>query len=315
MRVVAVTPLYHFVPGAEEKLLEKHPDAKIWTELRQLAGDELIDYCRGFDAALISMERFDDHVLSNLAELKIIGMTTAGVDHMVPDALKKHGVRVGWFAGINRVAVAEMTISQMIDIIRNLQSFSIQTHNGNWPTRRPGTRLAGKTVGIHGCGHVGKEVAKRLVPFGVKLLACDREDYSEFYAQHGIEAVDPDEMWSRSEIITIHLPLNSTTRGLYTAEVLDKLKTGAFLINLARGEIVDEEALHQRLASNQIAGAAFDVFAVEPARDHPLFALPNFIGTPHCGSATREDYLAMAIAGIRGLEENSVPEPGEYPFD
>ena len=208
-----------------------------------------------------------------------------------------------------------MTISQMIDIIRNLQSFSIQTHNGKWPTRRPGTRLEGKTVGIHGCGNVGKEVAKRLVPFGVKLLACDREDYSEFYAQHGIEAVDPDELWSRSEIITIHLPLNSTTRGLYTAAVLDKLKTGAFLINLARGEIVDEEALHQRLASNQIAGAAFDVFAIEPARDHPLFALPNFIGTPHCGSATREDYLAMAIAGIRALEENSVPEPGEYPFD
>ena len=103
MRVVAVTPLYHFVPGAEEKLLEKHPDAKIWTELRQLAGDELIDYCQGFDAALISMERFDDHVLSNLAELKIIGMTTAGVDHMVPDALKKTAfalaglpVSIGW---------------------------------------------------------------------------------------------------------------------------------------------------------------------------------------------------------------------------
>ena len=315
MRVVAVTPLYHFVPGAEEKLREKYPDAKVWNELRQLDGDELIDFCRGFDAALISLERFDDYVLSNLAELKIIGMTTAGLDHMYPDSLKKHGIRVGWFAGVNRVAVAEMTISQMIDIIRNLQSFSIQTHSGKWPTRRPGTRLAGKTVGIHGCGNVGREVAKRLVPFDVKILACDREDYSEFYEQHGIEAVDPDELWSRSDIITIHLPLNATTRGLYSAEVLDKLQSGAFLINLARGEIVDEEALYQRLESKQIAGAAFDVFAVEPACEHPLFALPNFIGTPHCGSATHEDYFAMAIAGIRALEENWVPEVGVYPFD
>ena len=315
MRVVATTPLYHFVPGAEERLLEKFPDAKVWDQLRQLEGDELIAFCDGSDAAAIGMERFDDRVLSNLPDLKTIGMTTAGVDHMDPEALQKYGVRVGWFAGVNRVAVAEMTISQMIDILRNLQHLSVQTQNGDWPSRRRGTRLEGKTVGIHGCGNVGKEVARRLVPFGVELLACDRADYSEFYAQHGIEAVDAEALWSRSDIVTIHLPLNSTTRGLYSAEVLDKLKPGAYLLNLARGHIVDEGALHQRLESRQIAAAAFDVFAVEPVAHHPLFGLPNFIATPHCGSGTREDYLAMAVSGIRGLEENWVPEPGTYPFD
>ena len=315
MRVVATSLLYHFVPAAKEKLLEKYPDAKLRDNIQELEPDELIAFCRGYDAALISLERFDGYVLSNLPDLKVIGMTTAGVDHMYPEALKKHGVRVGWFAGVNRVAVAEMTISQMIDVLRNLQRLSIKTHKGEWPNLRRGVRLEGRTVGIHGCGNIGKEVAKRLVPFNVTLLACDREDYSEFYAQHGIEAVGPEELWSRSDIVTIHLPLNSTTRGLYSAEVLDKLKPGAYFINLARGHIVDEDALKSRLESGQIAGAAFDVFAVEPAHDHPLFALKNFIATPHCGSGTLEDYLAMAEAGIRALEENRVPEPGEYPFN
>ena len=315
MRVVATSALYHFLPEAKQQLLDKYPDAKIWDKREPLQKDRLVEFCQGHDAALISLERFDDAVLSELPELKVIAMTTAGLDHVYPEALRKHGVRVGWTAGVNRVAVAEMTISQMIDILRNLQRMSVLTHDGNWPARQPGTRLEGKIVGIHGCGNIGKEVAKRLVPFDVKLLASDREDYSEFYQQHGIEAVDPDELWARADIVTIHLPLNSSTRGLYSAEVLDKMKQGAYLINLARGHIVDEEALRERLESGQLRGAAFDVFAVEPAYEHPLFGLQNFIGTPHCGSATYEDYLAMALSGIRALEETWLPEPGKYPFD
>jgi phosphoglycerate dehydrogenase-like enzyme len=315
MRVVAPSPLYHFVPGAKEKLLEKYPEAVLWDQLRMLENDELVSFCQGYDAVLISMERFDDYVLSKLPDLRVVAMTSAGVDHMHPDALQKHGVRVGWFPGVNRVAVAEMTISQMIDVLRGLQRLSIQTHNGDWPARRPGTRLEGKTIGIHGCGNIGQEVAKRLAGFNVKLLACDREDKSEFYREYGIEAVGPDELWSRSDVVTIHLPLNSTTRGLYTAEVLDKMKPGAYLINIARGNIVDEKALLDRLEDGRLGGAAFDVFAVEPTRGHPLFGLQNFIGTPHCGSATAEDFLAMAVSGIRAVTENFVPTPGEYPFD
>ena len=153
------------------------------------------------------------------------------------------------------------------------------------------------------------------MPFGVKLIACDRADCSDFYARHGIESVTPEELWARSDILTIHLPLNTSTRGLYTAEVLDQMKPGSYFINIARGNIVDEVALEARLKGGHLAGATMDVFAVEPAIDHPLFKLDNFIATPHCGSATIEDYLAMADAGIRALEVNAVPKPGVYPFD
>ena len=315
MRVVATTCLYHFVPGAKDLLLAKYPDAKCWDQKDMLAGDELVAYCKGYDAACIGLERFDDHVLSQLPELRIFGMSTAGVDHMYPTACKKHGVKVGWFAGVNKIAVAEMTISQMINIVRDLYHLSEKTHNGQWPFRRGGFRLNGKTVGIHGCGNIGREVAKRLVPFGVKLIACDRADISDFCAQYGIESVTPEQLWARSDILTIHLPLNASTRGLYTAEVLDQMKPGSYLINIARGNIVDEKALEVRLKSGHLAGATMDVYAVEPAIGHPLFKLENFIATPHCGSGTIEDYLAMADAGIRALEVNAVPEPGVYPFD
>ncbi len=315
MRVVATTCLYHFVPGAKDMLLAKYLDAKCWDQQNMLAGDDLIAFCRGYDAACIGLERFDDYVLSQLPELRVLGMSTAGVDHMYPADCKKHGVKVGWFAGVNKVAVAEMTISQMVNIVRDFYHLSEQTHHGQWPFRRSGIRLKGKTVGIHGCGNIGREVAIRLVPFGVKLIACDRVDYSDFYAQYGIESVTPAELWERSDILTIHLPLNTSTRGLYSAEALDQMKPGSYLLNIARGNIVDEVALEARLKSGHLAGATMDVYAVEPAVDHPLFQLDNFIGTPHCGSATIEDYLAMADAGIRALEVNAVPEPGVYPFD
>ena len=315
MRIAVATSLYELAPDVKRQLLESFPDCKFRGEDDELVGDEIIEYCQGYEAAIIGHEVFDDHILSNLPGLKVIAMTSTGVNHIDPAVLKKHGIRLGWFPGVNRVAVAEMTISQMIDVLRNLQANSTLTHAGQWPQRRSGILLQGKTIGIHGCGNIGKEVAKRLIPFEVTILACDRVDYSHFYADHGIESVEPEELWARSDLLTIHLSLNATTRGLYTAEILDKLKPGAYLVNMARGGIVDEQALYDRLTSSRIAGAAFDVFAVEPAIDHPLFQLHNFIGTPHCASNAIEVLAQMAISGVRGLTDNWIPEPGQYPFD
>lgn len=315
MRVAVANSLFEIVPVVKDQLLESFPGSIFRSEEPPLVGDELIEFCQGRDAVIIGHEVFTEHILSNLPNLKIISTTTTGLDHIDPAILKQYGIRLGWFPGVNRIAVAEMTISQMVDVVRNLQANSILTHTGHWPQRRSGTLLQGKTIGIHGCGNIGKEVAQRLIPFGVTILACDRADYGKFYAEHDIESVEPAELWTRADILTIHLPLNTTTRGLYTAEVLDQLKPGVFLINTARGGIVDEQALYERLRDERIAGAVFDVFAVEPSFDHPLFELPNFIGTPHCGSNAIEVYSQMALSGVRGLTENWIPEPGQYPFD
>jgi D-3-phosphoglycerate dehydrogenase len=178
-----------------------------------------------------------------------------------------------------------------------------------------GADLRGRTVGIHGCGHIGKEVVKLLQPYGVTILACDRVDFSGFYKAHGVEKVEAEELWARSDVLTMHLSRNSTTIGMYTAEVLDKMKPGAVLINCARGGIVDEVALKARLESGHIAGAAFDVFAVEPANGHPLLDVPNFFGSPHIGATTRESWSAMLRSGMHGIEHACAPQPGVYPFD
>ncbi|MBO34049.1 MAG: phosphoglycerate dehydrogenase [Rhodospirillaceae bacterium] len=315
MRVAVTSPFFHFFPHLKDELLEQYPDAKFKEQFPSIGGDELVEFCQGYQGAIIGLDRFDDYVLSRLPELKVIGLCSAGADHIDPAAMKKHGVRMGWVAGINKVAVSEMTISHIINIMRNFHKFSNQMYDGNWPSLRNGALLNGRTVGLHGCGHIGKEVVKRLIPFGVNILACDRLDFSDFYEEYGVEAVDQEELWARSDVLSLHLSRNATTIGLYSADVLAKLKQGVYLVNTSRGNIVDEVALKSRLESGDIAAAAFDVYAVEPAIDDPLFALPNFFGTPHTGAGADEAWEAMARSGIKGLTENWIPEPGEYPYD
>ncbi len=315
MRVAVTSPFFHLFPHLKEELLAQYPDAKFKEAFPSIGGDELVEFCQGYDAAVIGLDRFDDDVLSRLPDLKVIGLCSAGADHIDPVAMKKHGVRMGWVAGINKVAVSEMTISHMINIMRNFHLYSNQMTSGQWPSKRIGSLLNGRTVGLHGCGHIGKEVVKRLIPFGVDILACDRLDFSEFYEEYSVEAVDQEELWARSDVLSVHLSRNATTIGLYSAEVLDKLKQGVYIVNTARGKMFDEVALKERLENGHIAAAAFDVFDVEPAIDNPLFDLPNFFGTPHTGAGAQEAWEAMARSGIKGLTENWIPEPGEYPYD
>ena len=130
-----------------------------------------------------------------------------------------------------------------------------------------------------------------------------------------MEKVEPDELWARSDVLTIHLSKNASTISLYTGGVLDKMKPGSILINAARGNLVDEDALAARLKSGRIAGAGFDVFAVEPANGNPLIALPNFFASPHIGATTVESWAAMLASGMHGIENAYDPEPGVYPFD
>ena len=163
--------------------------------------------------------------------------------------------------------------------------------------------------------HIGKDVAKLLQPFGVKLLACDKVDISDFCRQYDVESVSADELWARSDVLTIHLPKNSGTIGLYTPQVLAKLKPGMVLINCARGGLVDEAALAVSLKSGAISAAAFDVFAVEPANTNPLIHQPNMFASPHIGATTLESWRAMLRSGMDGVMKPWEPKLGVYPFD
>ncbi len=315
-RVAATAPFFDFFPELKAELAARYPGTRFRNTRHRFSEDELIDFLQGCDTAVIGIESLTPRVLAALPELKTISMCSAGVDHIDPDLMNTHGIDIWWAPGVNKVSVAELTIAFMILALRRVNEFNGILRRGEW--KGPvgaGADLMGRTVGIHGCGHIGKEVAKRLRAFDVKILACDRADISDFCREHGVESVNQSELLARSDVLTIHLPINATTLGLYTANVLDEMKPGAFLINCARGRIVDETALAERLKDGRIAGAAFDVFAIEPANANPLLDLPNMFASPHIGATTRESWMAMLRSGIEGIEKAWRPQRGVYPFD
>ncbi len=280
-KVVAPSLSFGQHPGLVEKLRAAYPGAKINTEgkLIHLNEDELIEYMRGHEAALVSLEWITDRVLASLPELRVVVKLGVGLDKIDPHAMKKHGVRLGWKAGVNALSVAELTLCTAIMGLRHVLSRNLMMRAGKRPMQAMGRLLTGRTVGVHGVGYVGREFIRLLQPFGCEIIANDIADRSGFYAKYGVKAVDTEELWARSEVLSIHLTVTNTTRGLYGPGVLDKLRPGAILINTARGQIVDEKAIKERLTDGRLGLAAIDAFQREPTEDDEFLNLPNLIAT------------------------------------
>ena len=299
-------------PGLLERVLAKYPKAKLWQGPKITDEDTLIAFLKGCDAAIVAFEPITDRVLAALPELKVIGKMAAGCETIDFDAMKRHGVRFGYTFGVNKLAVAELTLSFMIAGLRLIPAQNQSMRAGERPGFKVGRLLTGRTVGLHGCGNIGREVVRLLAPFGCKILACDVKDYTQFYMANDVTPVSFDELLERSDVLSLHLPKTKATRGLYSRQVLSRIRPGAVLINTCRGEIVDEDALADALDAGKLAAACFDVFAVEPAVCDQLIGHPRMLATPHIGAACDEIRLAMAEAAIRGLEVNELVEPAKY---
>jgi D-3-phosphoglycerate dehydrogenase len=222
------------------------------------------------------------------------------------EAMRIHGKYLGWKGGVNRRSVSELVISFAIAMLRHVPAAHREVLSGTW-RQHVGNYLTGRTVGIIGCGHVGKDLVPLLQAFDCNLLVNDILSFPDFYAAHNIEAVSLEELLSQSDIVTLHVPLDDSTRNMLNANRLGLMKSTAVLINTARGELVDELALKKMLQINQLAAAAFDVFAVEPPQDIELLSLSNFLVTPHIGGSAYEAILAMGRAAIDGLDNNKIP--------
>jgi phosphoglycerate dehydrogenase-like enzyme len=305
------------VPQLIDLLKQEYPDCKINTELipRYHSEEDVIAFLRGYDAAIVSFEPITQRVLNALPELRVVSKLGVGLENIDPVAMQSHGVRLGWTAGVNKRAVAELALCLAIAALRHVVSTNIAMREGLRPLARVGRELTGRTVGVHGCGHIGQEFIQLLAPFQCRILASDIEPPVEFYRMHHIQSVSECELFERSEVLSIHLSLNDKSKNLYSATVLDQLRPDCVLINTARGGIVDEVALKERLQSRRLAAAAFDVFALEPTNHDELLRLENFIATPHLGSGSIEARLNMGKAAIRGLSDNFIPKPGVAPFN
>jgi len=284
------------------ELAAKYADVTFSESPAILEGAALVELLRGHDRAIIGLERIDDEVLAQVPELRIISKYGVGLDGLDLEAIARHGVRLAWTGGVNRRSVAELTLAFAIALLHRVPETSVALRAGVFQ-KLVGRQLTGRVVGIIGCGFVGKDLVSLLAPFGCRVLAHDIRDYPEFYAATGVEPVGLDRLLAEAEIVTLHVPLDPSTHGMIGAAQLARMRQGAFLINAARGGLVDEAALAAALSSGHLAGAACDVFEQEPEASAALLALPTFLGTPHIGGSTAEAQLAMGRAAIAGLEQ------------
>ena len=273
----------------------------------QLAGDSLVEFLSGHDKAITALEMIDDYVLSRLPELQVIGKYGVGLDMIDLNAMRRYGKRLGWTGGVNSRSVSEMVISFAVAMLRHIPAAQREVLSGTW-RQHVGGLLSGRTVGIIGCGFIGKDLVELLQPWSCNLLANDILDFPDFYAHYGVTPVGLEELLQRSDVVTLHVPLDESTRNMISAARLVLMKPCAILINAARGGLVDEAALKAMLVKKLLAAAAFDVFAVEPPQDQELLALPNFLVSPHIGGSAEEATLAMGRAAISGLNENAIPD-------
>ena len=293
-------------PVLRKEVLKRYPDAKFNDKGLSLNGNSLIEFLDGYEKAITALEKIDDSILKHLPDLKVIGKYGVGLDMIDLHAMKRHGVNLGWTGGVNKRSVSELVISYSIALLHRTIFANAEVRKGKWYQVK-GRQLSDCTVGIIGCGHVGKDLVKLLQPFNCKILANDVLDFKDFYKKYGVTSVGLEELIRKSDIVTLHLPLDKSTQNILDSDKLSLLKNDAVLINLARGGLIDEVALKELLNNNKIAGAALDVFEVEPPVDPSFATMDNVLITPHIGGSTEEAILAMGMAAIEGLENSEDP--------
>ena len=274
-----------------------------------LTPQTLPDALVGVHALIIrSATQVTAEVLARATDLVVVGRAGIGLDNVDVEAATRRGVMVVNAPQSNIVSAAEHTMALLLASARNVPQAHAALKAGRWERSRwEGVELADKTLGIVGLGRIGKLVAQRAAGFGMRLISYDPYITADRARQMGVEMVQLDDLIAQSDFVTVHLPKTKETKGIIGREILAKAKTDLRVINVARGGIVDEEALAEAVRSGRIAGAALDVFDVEPCTDSPLFELDAVVVTPHLGASTREaqdkagdtiaDMVQLALAG------------------
>lgn len=249
--------------------------------------------------AIRSATKVTAKLLEAATNLKVIGRAGIGVDNVEIPAASKKGVIVMNTPFGNSVTTAEHAIALMFAVARQLPEASVSTHEGKWEKNRfMGVEVFNKTLGIIGAGNIGSIVIDRALGLKMKVLAYDPFLSEDRAKELGVKKVELDELLAKADFITLHVPLTDKTKNILSRENLAKTKRGVRIVNAARGGLIDEEALAELLKSGHVAGAALDVFAVEPATESPLFGMPNVVVTPHLGASTTEaqENVALQVA-------------------
>jgi len=263
-----------------------------------LSAEKLIVQLANCDGLIVRSEtKVTEAILAEAPSLRVIGRAGVGVDNIDVPAATARGIVVMNAPDGNTITTAEHTIALLVALARNVPQANSSVKAALWERKKfIGAELRGKTLGIIGLGRIGRAVAQRVAALGMKIVAHDPFIASDQNQDREIEIAALDEVLARADFLTIHTPLTNETRGLINSDAFAKMKTGARVINCARGGLIDESALYDAITSGKIAGAALDVFEQEPPpADHPLLSLEQVIVTPHLGASTAEAQQAVAV--------------------
>ncbi|WP_395685682.1 phosphoglycerate dehydrogenase [Aestuariivirga sp.] len=262
--------------------------------------DRLLSAIPAYDGlAIRSATKVTPKLISAATQLRVIGRAGIGVDNVDLPAATQRGIVVMNTPFGNAITTAEHAIAMMMSLARQIPEASASTRGGRWEKNRfMGVELFNKTLGVIGCGNIGSIVADRALGLRMRVIAFDPFLSPERAVEIGVEKVELDDIFRRSDFITLHTPLTEKTRNIIDARALSMCRKGVRIINCARGGLVSEDALHDALRSGHVAGAALDVFEVEPATSHPLFELETVVCTPHLGASTGEaqENVALQVA-------------------
>lgn len=274
--------------GLEQKGLSILRAAAQVDEMPDISASQLLDVIAAYDALIVrSRTKVTPAVLAAASRLRVVGRAGVGVDNIDLQAAQERGVVVVNAPTATTISVAEQTLGLMLALARRIPWADAAVKRGDWPKKElMGVELNGKTLGVIGFGNIGKAVTQRARCMGMRVLVNSLQVTPEQVRQHGAELVDLFDLFDQADFITLHVPLDATTRNLIDAAALARMKPGVRLICTARGGVVDENALLQALNSGQVAGAALDVFAQEPTGASSLVTHPNVIATPHVSGQT-----------------------------
>lgn len=302
MRILLTTTSFQDTPGPHHELLASR-GFEVVRERGPLPESRMIELAGGVDAFLCGDDAITRAVLEkSLPRLKVVAKYGIGLDKIDVASATELKIPVTFCPGVNHTTVAEHTFALLLALCRNLVEEANFVRNGQWK-RITGHELHGKTIGIVGLGRIGKEVAKRAKAFGMAVLGYGNHWDNSFAAENGVTRVaDVDELFRRCDVITLHTMLTDRTRHMVDASRLSLARPGLLLVNCARGELVDAEALFAGLRSGHLGGYGADVMEEEPPLpDHPLLTAPRVVITPHIGSRTHENVVRQASMAVQNM--------------
>lgn len=299
---VLITPT-SFLKNPEAKaMVEAFADEIVYNpQSRPLEAEEILALLDGVDGYIAGLDYITADVIRRApASLKVISRYGAGVDRVDLEAAKERGITVTNTPGTNAVAVCELAFGLMLSLARSIPRLDSAVKKGEWP-RNDGTELAGKTLGIVGFGAIGKNLATRARAFGMRVVAFDPYFDQAFASQHGVVQKTLDETIESADFLSLHVPLTKETKYMIGEQAIARMKKGAFIINTARGGLVDEAAAASALKSGQLGGIGLDAYEVEPVTDSPLLGLDHVVMTPHTGAHTNEAIAGMGIMAAQNM--------------